>query len=303
MTRSTTGPNLFIPGAPKCGTSWAAGMLALHPDVFVPHVKEPHLYGSDLTPLRWSRTASAVQDLYGDADGAPALDASVFYLTSQRAAAEIKAACPEARILIMVRHPLRAIESLHAQLVFDRNEDIVDLNEAVRACSDRSEGRRIPRTCTRPEALDYVSVVRFGAQAQRFVREFGEQQVRFVFHQDLVDNRKATQTEILRFFGLDPHKGSEPSTANARREVRSKAVSTVLRSVERSERAKQAVRKALPHRTLWRLRTQLKKLNSRPADHLTLEPTLGAEILDSLSTDIDLLEKLAGRRLDSWRCA
>ena len=41
-------PNLFIVGAPKCGTTFLYQYLKKHPDVYFPNFKEPHFFGSDL---------------------------------------------------------------------------------------------------------------------------------------------------------------------------------------------------------------------------------------------------------------
>ena len=41
-------PNLFIVGAPKCGTTFLYHYLKQHPEIFFPDFKEPHFFGSDL---------------------------------------------------------------------------------------------------------------------------------------------------------------------------------------------------------------------------------------------------------------
>ena len=41
-------PNLFIVGAPKCGTTFLYHYLKKHPDIYFPDFKEPHFFGSDL---------------------------------------------------------------------------------------------------------------------------------------------------------------------------------------------------------------------------------------------------------------
>ena len=41
-------PNLFLVGAPKCGTSALHGFLAQHPDVWMSEPKEPHFFCTDV---------------------------------------------------------------------------------------------------------------------------------------------------------------------------------------------------------------------------------------------------------------
>ena len=42
-------PDFFIVGAAKCGTSSLYTYLRQHPDIFMPHMKEPNFFGSDVT--------------------------------------------------------------------------------------------------------------------------------------------------------------------------------------------------------------------------------------------------------------
>ena len=47
-------PNLFIVGAPKCGTTAWVEYLRTHPDIFFPEIKEPHYFATDLPGMRWT---------------------------------------------------------------------------------------------------------------------------------------------------------------------------------------------------------------------------------------------------------
>lgn len=38
-------PDIFLVGAPKCGTSAMYEALRQHPDIFMPERKEPHYFG------------------------------------------------------------------------------------------------------------------------------------------------------------------------------------------------------------------------------------------------------------------
>ena len=40
-------PNLFIIGAPKCGTTALASWLSIHPEIFAPATKEPHHFSAE----------------------------------------------------------------------------------------------------------------------------------------------------------------------------------------------------------------------------------------------------------------
>ena len=76
--------------------------------------KDLYFFGSDLATA-WTRLSEAEYRARFEAAPAGAVlgDASVGYLSSERAAEEIHAFCPDARIVIALRNPLDAIPSLH----------------------------------------------------------------------------------------------------------------------------------------------------------------------------------------------
>jgi len=81
-------PNLFILGAPKSGTTSLYAYLQKHPDIYFPHVKEPHYFAKDL-PSRISNnivTESDYLSLFKSAYNYKYIgEASVWYLYSDLA--------------------------------------------------------------------------------------------------------------------------------------------------------------------------------------------------------------------------
>jgi len=98
-------PDFFLVGAPRSGTTSLYTYLKQHPEIYVAIQKEPHFFGSDLTPLPGGIRE---EDLYlslfaGAGDRRRAGEGSVYYLSSQQAPFEIQAYAPGARILILLR--------------------------------------------------------------------------------------------------------------------------------------------------------------------------------------------------------
>ncbi len=127
-------PNLLGIGAAKCGTTWLAGVLAHHPDVFVHPQKELNalVYG-DLED-RLEEYAS-----YFDQGRTAKVrcDFSVRYLSSSRATAAAAQLTPDAKLLLVVRNPVDQVQSHYWHLRrqnFHQNDvvtDIPDLFEAL----------------------------------------------------------------------------------------------------------------------------------------------------------------------------
>src|SRR5882672_7839349 len=125
-------PNLFIVGAPRCGTTSMYDYLKQHPDVFMPEVKEPHFLGTDLTSSRFIRDEGKYQALFATAKNEKRIgEASVWQLYSKIAAYEIKEYSPTARVIIMLRNPVDMMYSLYGQHIFSGDEEISDFEEAL----------------------------------------------------------------------------------------------------------------------------------------------------------------------------
>lgn len=135
-----TRPNFFIVGAPKCGTTSLYEYLRSHPQVFMPEKKEPEHFSDDLdwrNVMLRHRVADR-DDYLSLFDPAPAHaaavgEASTWYLFSEAAAGAIHDFNPEARIIIMLRDPVKMMYSLHGQFLKDCNEVIEDFAQAIAA--------------------------------------------------------------------------------------------------------------------------------------------------------------------------
>lgn len=116
--RGVTVPNLFLVGAPRCGTTSLYRYLAAHEEIFMSPVKEPHFLGSDPYDPTSLRDESRSRALFEHAGGARvAGEASVWYLYSQTAAKQIRDFSPDARILILLRNSVDMVLSLHTHHV------------------------------------------------------------------------------------------------------------------------------------------------------------------------------------------
>ncbi len=97
-------PNLFIVGAPKCGTTAWAEYLGTHPDVFFAKVKDQCFFAHDLPNFRLTRTAADYAGLFAESGQARVIgEASAMYLFSEAAAGAIREHDSAAKILIFLR--------------------------------------------------------------------------------------------------------------------------------------------------------------------------------------------------------
>ena len=150
-TRQTRAPDFFIVGHPKCGTTALYEMLRVHPQIYMPDLKEPWFLASDMRPrFQPPRSAPPLQTLeeylalFRDAEPQQrAGEASSSYLLSHTAAGEIAELCPDARIIAILREPASFLASLHNQLLRTHVETEKDLKRAIelrRSAQRRQEG-------------------------------------------------------------------------------------------------------------------------------------------------------------------
>ena len=124
--KAATMPNLIIAGAQKCGTTSLHNYLAAHPDIFMPHHKEPGFFldrddreveNTTRNRLRYDLDDARLLRLMAlGYRGEPWFgDSSTYYsmhpFMGSEAAANIAERSPDARVIYIVRHPLERMVS------------------------------------------------------------------------------------------------------------------------------------------------------------------------------------------------
>jgi hypothetical protein len=205
-------PDFFIVGHQKCGTTALYLMLRRHPQIFMPDVKEPRFFATDLrsrfgaqpsAPGR-PRTLEDYMSLFAAATPEQLVgEASPQYLRSCEAPQRIAQARPDARIVAILREPASFLRSFHLQMVSSNVESRRDLRRALALEPARRRGRRIPRRCHHPEALLYSEHVRYVEQLRRFHAVFGREQVLVLIYDDFRADNEATVRRVLRFLEVE----------------------------------------------------------------------------------------------------
>ncbi len=164
-------PNFFIVGAPKCGTTALYEYLRPHPNIFMPELKEPHFFAKDLGTYPRIKTLEDYTGLFAGStpEHLRVGEASVYYLRSSVAIANIHGFNPDARIIAMFRNPVDMVYSLHSQLLYWSEEIEPDFETAWRLQERRSQGLQLPPHSRGSFLLQYAQVGRFGTQTDRLL--------------------------------------------------------------------------------------------------------------------------------------
>ncbi len=230
MSKERVKPNFFIVGAPKCGTTSMYAYLGGHPEIFFPSVKEPHHFASDIYSPLYVRDKEEYLALFAPGRGKRVIgEASVWYLYSKKAAEEIRAFAPDAKILVMLRNPVEMVYSYHSQRLAWGNEEIRDFSKALDAEPDRRQGKRLPKRNPYPvEGLYYSEIARYAEQLQRYLDRFDRDRIHVVLFDDFKRDTARVFEGVLRFLEVDPAYRPQFIVQNPNRSRRSMLLHNLL---------------------------------------------------------------------------
>jgi hypothetical protein len=281
-------PNLFLVGAPRCGTTSLFTYLAGHPDVFGPVEKEPHYYDRDVLGPGGMEEDDYAALFAGATSERWRLDASTLYLYSASAPAAIKRDSPEAHVLVALRDPVEFVASWHNLLVASGSETIVDLGAALDAEADRREGRRVPPNGNAALLL-YSELARFEEHVDRWRAVFGDDRVHLIVLEDLQARPEETSASLLRELDLARlDEGAFPHLNPARRT----GAAVLLAPLNRDSALRSVVRRVLPasvRRYAWH---RLTRSLTPPGDRPPIEPVVRLRLERLLAGEIEFLARV-----------
>lgn len=294
-------PNFFIIGAPKCGTTALAEYLGGHPSVFMSFPKEPHYFAADFPRYREPVDWESYRSLFAEADAHVAVgEASVYYLASEVAVPAILLAVPDARFIVMLRDPVQMAVSMHAQVLFNRDENVESFAQAWRLCSERRAGRKVSRHCRDAKVLDYARIALLGWQLQRVLAVVPAERVHCIFFDDLQADAGKVYREALQFLGVADDGRCDFTVVNARKRARSHWISQfVFKTPKPLVHAAMAAKRVLGIRQ-WGVSDRLLRWNTAADGRPELPQALEREMREHFAEDVRLLQSLTARELSGW---
>ena len=213
LTPTSSLPDFLIVGAAKSGTTSLHMYLGQHPEVFLPHCKEPNYFAlaGESLPKKGPASPKVMQaiiyshcitdsdqyrQLFAAADPSQKCgEASVRYLYFEKAAERIRNAIPSAKCIAILREPVARLYSHYCMNVQYLLEPL-----GVLAAVEQEEARR--------EAgwgwdYHYVNVGLYADQIERYFDLFGRDQVKVLFYDDFRKDARAVFREVCRHLEID----------------------------------------------------------------------------------------------------
>jgi hypothetical protein len=293
----TRRPDLFIVGAPKCGTTSLYNYLRGHPDVFLTALKEPQFFAGDRVVRRGMTYPDDMEQylaMFAEAgDQKRVGEASTSYLESPQAPARIFEFEPRARIVAMLRNPVDMIYSLHGMRVSQGVEPKVSFAEAL-ADEPSRPGYGIVGD---QSAVKYRDRARYGEMLPHWFDTFGREQVHVIITEDMARDPRATFVRLLEFLDLAPDYQPESfARYNISHRPRSRLLSRLYaRLPHRTVPVTATDRLTIPLMKLLR-RTNRKRIPRAPMD-----AALRLQLQDEFAPDVARVSELLGRDLaQTW---
>lgn len=293
-------PNFFIVGAPKCGTTAMYSYLSQHPDIFMPEIKEPHFFGSDLYAPYFIRNKEKYLSIFAEAKNEKRVgEASVWSLYSKCAADEIKALYPDASIVIMLRNPVDMIYSYHSQRLYNCTEDITDFQSALEAETQRKQNLLLPEFPYPIHGLFYREIAKYTDQVERFLKVFAHQQVKIIIFDDFKADTKQSYKELLQFLEVDDSFQPVIEIVNPNKLPRSTKFKKLIKQPPLPLQI--LVRTLLPSKNLRnKLRMEVFNYNLKYTSRPSMDSQLRQQLQEEFAEDIKRLSDLLGRDLTHW---
>jgi len=280
-------PNFVIIGAPRSGMTHLYHGLRLHPEVFMSDFKEPMYFAyQDMPRPGMLSDRAAYEALFDQATGYPAIgEASTLYLYSDKAAVNLRAAIPHARLVAILRQPADRAFSQYTFQRFLGTEPLDSFEAGLAAESKRAQAHTSP-------FLLYRQVGLYGEQIPRYFEQFPKEQLLFVLQDDLDSHPDQVFAQIFAFLGVDPtFQPDLHHRTNASGVAEHRAIFDFVKSAGRR------IKRFLPERIATQLSgTAHERLLTRPT---MLEETR-ARLIETFREDILKTSDLIDRDLSHW---
>ena len=292
-------PNFLIIGAAKAGTTSLYYYLRQHPQIFMSSWKEPKFFSLEGEELNFGGPTQTINvnsinnlddylKLFEKVTDETAIgEASPVYLYCPKAPAKIKQYIPDAKLIVVLRHPAERAFSSFAHLIRAGYENL-SFEEALKQEPQRIAEKWAP--------LWYYQGKGFYAeQLQRYFELFEPEQIKIYLYDELVKDSVALVQDAYRFLGVDDSFVPDLTRMNVSGVPKNRLLHNLL---TRDNQLKTLAKAVIPKSFRKGLSRNIKNKN------LGAKPVMSTETRNQLTEfyrdDIVQLQQLINRDLSHW---
>jgi hypothetical protein len=282
--RHAASPTLIIIGGLKCGTTSIHHYLGLHPEIQMSKPKELNFFVSELNwdlGLDWY--ASRFDDRFPVRG-----ESSPHYTNLPRftgVPARIREHCPDAKLIYMVRDPIKRI-----------------LSHWVHATGAGYETRELVPTLSQPDSA-YIHRSMYWMQLQPYLELFDREQIEIFCQEELQSEREETMRRAFAFAGVDETFTSEQfdrewEKSSAKQTGRYQVMEKLIKLP--GFRSLDAYFDRLPESMRWIVEKVVHEPDKPPAPKPKLPDDLFETLRGRFREDVAELQRFAGREMPGW---
>lgn len=293
-------PTFIVIGASRSGTTALHHFLGQHPDIYVSPVKSPNYFvaGDALPPWEgrvlqamarhWIADREAYEGLFDAVQGETATgEVSPVYLQSRAAPRRILGACPDVKLVAVLREP---VSRAYAHYL-GRRRDGLEGREDFRTVVEQELAGPLPDDVA---FGSYIGASRYYHFLREYFDCFPAQRIRIHLFEDFVADPGRVLADLFEFVGVDAALGVDTS---ARYNASGQIGGPLRRFVwTRSVNLRTALRPYLPSR----LRDLGQVLIGQSLERPPLAKDLRSRIAEVLRHDVERLQSLLDRDLSGW---
>lgn len=282
-------PNLFILGAPKCGTTSLYDKLDLDPDIFCPALKEPCFFSRSISGFPdWGlATLDAYLKAYsGSGPCRYRVDGSTWNFTIKGTEKLIKEFNPQAKCIILLRNPISRAFSSWSFAYSNGWTNVASFPEAIQM--------ELASTGNLSWDFRYVETSLYSDRLNDYMQVFESDTLKTIIFEDLIAHPEAVFDELTSWLDIPQTSKAELNLSN---ETENRPVKRMLK-YSKHKTLLTAYWNSIP----YSLRQHIKKLpgfKQKPFEKPSLEYRLSLWPL--FSDDVTKLSHLLGQDLtNKW---
>ncbi|AEV34327.1 sulfotransferase family protein [Owenweeksia hongkongensis DSM 17368] len=299
-------PDFLIIGAGKSGTTALCDFLSQHPEIFISKRKEPNFLAfegvdSNSYDLEESRsyheqsvvTLEKYLELFENAaENQVVGENSNVYLTNERTIPNIKKYVPNAKLIVILRHPADRLLSRYSHLVRINSVPTEGLDELFN------------RSSIWWRRQDLILEGFYGRYLERYYREFDKDLIKVIFYEDFKLNRGQVLKEVFEFLNVDGSFKADASVILNKSGRRKKNLFNWLLGedgflIKSSKKMSPKIHDIMKNDLFFK--KQLLKWRNSNLETIKFSEDLRTRITDEIyREDIIKLENVTGRSLKDW---
>lgn len=187
-------PNLFVPGAAKCGTTSLHDLLNCHPNICMSAVKEPVFWNSDgihnVKRIHW------YNQLFENSDAKILGESTTSYMYFPVFISNVKKLFPSSpKFIFILRNPIDRSYS-HYWWLKGRSQENRTFSEAIKADLNRS----LDRYSYLPDYYYHFGL--YGKYIKKFIDAFGRESIKIITLEELQEDRLKVLNSCFTFLGI-----------------------------------------------------------------------------------------------------